>query len=244
MTDVAVLLLNSRSEVWTQQSEYLSPSVVAFFSLPTTTQRIKAELSDVINFEVELAKLPRTHILQDPSYDLYSFPELEQEMQNFEWQRFFESFMDNDAAEFNITDEYIYVTEIEYVKQLFVLLGNTPKITIANYIGWRTIQDHVLDLGVNFEALHKRYLRESQLPNIPPRSKRCIDVTVNIFNYFLTRLYLDERFDEKNRLLADELFDSVRNAILQRIHELEWLQPGERQQLKQAMQKCNQTNWL
>lgn len=73
--------------------------------------------------------------------------------------------------------EEVIVGEPEFFNKLLLLLQNTSKRTVANYIGWRVVQSVVWDLDKRFRGVFNKYRNVMYGTSVEkPRWRTCIAV--------------------------------------------------------------------
>lgn len=157
------------------------------------------EVSEIIHFETELAKIvenlgDRRGIAELYSRTtvqglFYSFPQIN-------WFRYFALILEAEVE----PDEPVVTFCEDYIRKLVVLLSHTPQRTVANYLLWRFVRHRVNNLDYRFQQAKQRFYyillgREKA----PPQWQVCVSQVNSNLGMAVGSLFVQKYFDESSK---------------------------------------------
>lgn len=188
------------------------------------------ELDQVLEFEMDLAKIALKKELRGDDNALYNEVLLEDVPVKIitSWPNMINNIFAIDETIPN--DEKLIIKDLEYFQKLDSVLEKHTKRTLANYLGWRTIQsvDSYLDSFVleTKQELFKT-LRGKEFQ--PARWKRCVKA-VGFNNYNLRSyqvgvgsMYVQEYFPPQAREIIQDMLTRIRTTFSNLIADSDWM---------------------
>lgn len=267
--------------------------ISGLFNVSIESEEVRVEMREMLEFEIELAKLktPREERRNDSRmYNKMTIGRLEDEVvTGIRWREYFDTAI---PAELNVTDdEEIIVKEPEFFRRLLKLIDKTKKRysklllfkrsssrknthfkngvrflfyrTVANYLGWRTIQSVVWDLDYRFRAVLLKYKKIlygtseerarwryvshlfSRLAilfcllsiSFYARSlyRSCVQTAANFFDMAVGRLYVHEYFNGDSKAVAVEMIKGIREAFDEILPQLDWMDDEAQREAKEKV---------
>ncbi|OQV22658.1 Membrane metallo-endopeptidase-like 1 [Hypsibius exemplaris] len=187
----------------------------------------KADFKDVLEFEIEFAKIRTPREERRDAIKFYNKMTV-RELQNhtdpgINWLDFFRTIMPSDVS---ITwEEPVIVSETAFFNKLIRLVNKTSKRVIANYLGWRVVQSVVWDLDVRFREVFNRYRNVLYGTSMEKsRWRSCVGIVTNYFDMAVGKLYVDNSFQAGSREQAEVMIDDISEAFLEILsNETDWM---------------------
>lgn len=150
-------------------------------------------------------------------YNCMDINELQRRYPNIPWTEYLNGLL---APHGQVkTNEAIVVEAPSYLKFFSVLISNTPKRVLANYISWRVLKDSTTSLhwvrtlknnSVFIIKMTASHLRQ----NIKiPRWKKCIEEVSDKFKLGLGALYVRKHFDEVSKTNIVKLIGNLTKSF-------------------------------
>ncbi|XP_018496661.2 neprilysin-1 [Galendromus occidentalis] len=117
-----------------------------------------------------------------------------------------------------------------YLKKLNDLISNTPKRTLANYMGWRVVYFLMNFLDRRFVSLRQRYTNVVTGTTHPiPRWRLCVTL-VNINLGMVTgAMFLKNHYSPWMKASAEMMIRDIREAFLENLSDLDWMDSSTKQ---------------
>jgi predicted metalloendopeptidase len=187
---------------------------------------------DIMAFETAVARVhwpleKRRDV--DATFNPRTKAELVAYAPGFDWQAFF------DAAEIG-SREQLVLLELSAIRDLAKLLDRTDLATLKAYLTFHYLSDHAQFLPKRFDdarfELYGKQLRGQ--PQQRERWKRAVDLIDGALGEQVGQLYVARHFPPESKAKMEELVANLREALRQRIEQLEWMTPETR---KRALEK-------
>ncbi|KAK6182937.1 hypothetical protein SNE40_010509 [Patella caerulea] len=128
------------------------------------------------------------------------------------------------------TNTNIIVPTPQYFRKLGLLLANTDREVLANYVIWNMLQALPAYLPGEFsEAALQLSKVESGVKDIAPRWKRCVWKASGQLGFVTGALYVNKKFSKDNRNEVDEMLNNVKKAFINGLEDLTWMDEETRQ---------------
>ncbi|XP_055956746.1 endothelin-converting enzyme 1-like isoform X2 [Patella vulgata] len=128
------------------------------------------------------------------------------------------------------TSTKIIVTTPPYFRKLGLLLANTDREVLANYVVWNMLQALPAYLPGEFTNAALGLSKvESGVKDIAPRWKRCVGKTSNQLGFVTGALYVNKKFSKDNRKEVDEMLNNVKKAFINGLEDLTWMDEETKQ---------------
>lgn len=157
---------------------------------------------------------------------MYNKLPVTQLIENYPFFRWLEYFNRTLPKQVNFTSsDFVLVRELEYFKKLPVLIQQTPKRVIANYIGWRVAKSLAWHLDQEVREIRFKYVKiVAGVKSEQDRWKSCIGIVQDNFDIIIGRLFVDKYFTGENRLSAQKMTKRILDEFKIIIEETEWME--------------------
>ncbi|KAL3861161.1 hypothetical protein ACJMK2_007226, partial [Sinanodonta woodiana] len=186
----------------------------------------KAEMKEMINFEIELANITTPREDRRDSELLYNrmtVKDLKTRIPSFDWLRYLEMIFSYVNLTINET-EVVVVYAPEYLEKLMTLLANTSNRTIVNYLQWRIMMNRVTNLADKHRETRKEYHKTIYGSETErARWRDCVDYVNDNMGDAVGRLFVGMHFDEDAKKSALEMIHDIRAAFNELLEEVDWM---------------------
>ncbi|XP_046389979.1 neprilysin-4-like [Ischnura elegans] len=203
-------------------------------SKAVTKSRIAVDSFNLIEFEIELAKISTPSEQRRDPFKLYNpmilrtlqkwteRAEVTQPYARIKWNRFLSNVLKGVASV--DPEERIIVREVDYIFRLEALLDRTPLRVIANYIHWKIVKalstettKRMRDLAFQFGQILSG-VKEDQ-----PRWRDCVHHVGAYFDFATGYQYVQRYFDVDAKKSADNMVEHIREAFKDEVGRLTWM---------------------
>lgn len=202
--------------------EYKRDLVILLGASPSLADR---DMSDVIDFEIELAKItaPKEDRLNaTQTNNPIAIIDLQDRYSWLYWLDHINSLMPLDitVGEYEIVNLF----DIKYYDALGDLLARTPKKVLANYIMSRVATSSVSLLTNKLRKRQQEYFEavygqsEEEV-----RWKECVEYIQNKLPIALSAMYVRRHFKKDSKVLAQEVVNDVKETVMEDIKVLDWM---------------------
>ncbi|GAB6018412.1 hypothetical protein CHUAL_000127 [Chamberlinius hualienensis] len=177
---------------------------------------------DIISLETSIANISSSFIDRQNStrkYNRMTVGQLQNitdpEYKILNWTSFLRALIGIDDV---TEDEEIIVNEPTYMTNLFEILNNTDKGTLANYIAWNFIlyaQDDAFGSVSNLYFDFQQVIGGAK--NRTERWEKCIDNIKDGFAYAISQIFLKNYVDETVVTEANEMLSLLQNSFIERL---------------------------
>uniref|UniRef100_A0A8D0HRX0 Phosphate regulating endopeptidase X-linked n=1 Tax=Sphenodon punctatus TaxID=8508 RepID=A0A8D0HRX0_SPHPU len=241
--DQATLSLSAREDYLdnTTEAKSYKDSLLQFMVdtavlLGANASRAESDMKSVLKLEIKIAEImiPHENRTSENMYNKMNISELSTMIPQFDWLGYIKKMIDTKLYR-HLKDidasENVIVRVPQYFKDLFRILENERKKTIANYLVWRMVYSRILNLSLRFQY---RWLEFSRVSlnfiycKIPKSS--------GALPYVVGRMFVDAHFQEDKREMMEELTEGIRWAFLDMLEkENDWM---DSQTKKRAIKKA------
>jgi len=199
----------------------------------------KAE--DIFELEKSLASKFMTKTeLRNPeaTYNIVTIAELDAKCPGIDWTSYLASSHSVEPASVTSTVGKINLSTVSALTNLGVILQETSLDTVKSYLKWKIVKAYAVHLSSKFvEENFDFYSRTlAGTKENKPRWKRAMAMVESYLGEALGQLYVAEHFSGDAKPKALEIVESVRDALKDRLQEVEWM--GEETRAK-AMEKMS-----
>ncbi|RUS29055.1 hypothetical protein BC938DRAFT_481118 [Jimgerdemannia flammicorona] len=180
----------------------------------------------IVDFEKRLAKISKTNEeLSDPekTYNPLTISDLSTHSPNIIWQSYIDTLVlpQNDPPEIIISDAPDYIGYLSTS-----LLTTTNPRTLQEYLIWQAILNLVPELGEDYRkplTLLKAKLTGVNPKVVPPRWETCLKKVDAALGQLAGRFYVLKKFGGNAKEQADGFIASIKEAFVERLPELKWV---------------------
>ena len=197
----------------------------------------------IFEFEKELASAHMTKTaMRDPelTYNVGSIADCAANSPHINWLNYIRYCMGYNADE-DVSEAVgkVNVSTLEALKKVSEVVASANIDTIKHYLRWGIINEFASHLSTDFINQDFDFFQTtlSGTKVLKPRWKRVMGMIENCgFGDALGQLYVDQHFTGDAKPVALRIVESVRDALRDRLNEVEWMSDSTR---KSAMEKMD-----
>lgn len=182
------------------------------------TASAKADV--VLSLEAELAEASMPRVERRDPYKIYNRIDregLEARAPSFPWSAYFETSGIGDIQAMNVAVP-------EFFSRFDELLQSRDLEEIRTYLSWHLLRASAPALSEPFvkeDFAFQKILTGQQ--ELAPRWRRCIDSTNRAVGFALSRAFVEERFGEEGKAVAQRLIRGIEEAFAENLRSLDWM---------------------
>jgi membrane metallo-endopeptidase-like protein 1 len=197
----------------------------------------KADVADIVDFEIQLAEISGNEEKSRDPNDMYNPMTLADVHGNyssdkFNFEIFFKGIMGLPGIGVDVTDSEIIINEFPlYFQNLTQLFKQTPIKTIANYVMWIFTQTLIDDLREEIRDHKFQYLKVRE----QVQGKRTRGFTCTEFFFANKNLQMAigkpfvERYSNRDaKILGHEMLVKIKEAFIELMYTLDWMDEDTR----------------
>ncbi|CAH1789738.1 unnamed protein product [Owenia fusiformis] len=120
-----------------------------------------------------------------------------------------------------------------YFTKMVAIVRSTPPRTLANYMMWNVVDASIGYLPVPFrEAALILTNALSGVSALSPTWERCVAKTTDVVGFASSALFLEQHFTEKDKNLTENLVKRLREALIDNLPSVEWMDKTTRDRAK------------
>ncbi|XP_033212282.1 neprilysin-2-like [Belonocnema kinseyi] len=185
------------------------------------------ELKETLEFEMLLANISLSEEErknQTVLNNLMTLKELTQRYPSIPWNKYFNTLL---KLAFVIgDDEIIKVSVPAFFEKFEILINETPKRVLANYLSWKAVDESVPFLNRRIRNLQRKFSNSLSGPTErQARWKECLQMTTNNMRVGVGALYVRKYFTPESKKIAEELAIDIAvqmQNILKEAHGVEY----------------------
>lgn len=225
-----------------RSNSYKSYWIDQALTLGAKKSLVKTEMTDALNFAESLVnvrklfhylvRFPKSFLFQislaeDDRKDIRKFhimrtiAQLQKEFPYNIWLNYFRSLLPLEV--FIDENESIVVGDYEFFTKLGNLLQQTPKRTLANYIGWKETAQSLNYLPKTFKEREFAYVKKSLGLGSTSRWKFCVSEVLERFPLTLSSFYIRKHFHEDDRNEALKMVKSIKSEFKMMLENNAWM---------------------
>ncbi|XP_045772204.1 neprilysin-4-like isoform X2 [Maniola jurtina] len=186
-------------------------------------EHVKASADNIINFEIQLAKItsaPEDRRNVSELYRRMSLTKLEGLVPQIHWRRYLCIVMNRTVH----SQETVVLFALNYVRHLVQLIEETDHSTLSNYLLWRFVRHRVNNLDDRFQsAKQKFYYILFGREQAPPRWKNCISQINSNMGMALGSMFVRKYFDEMSKNDTMTMTTEIQQAFRELLHMTTWI---------------------
>lgn len=203
----------------------------------STVAQAEKDAATVIRFETELAKISMTRLqLRDPiaNYNKMNLDGLQKLAPEMNWTKYFTSLGITKTNDIN-------VSQTKYIAGVTKIMKSAPVSDWKVYFRWDLINSAASALSSNFDKEHFAFYGTtlSGTTEQRPRWKRMIDKTSNSLGEAVGQLYVQKFFPPEAKKRMTEMVANLKNALGNRINNLEWMSEITKKEALAKLEKIN-----
>ncbi|XP_054166758.1 neprilysin-2-like [Oppia nitens] len=197
----------------------------------------KKQMKEVLDFETQLANysLPKEERRNmSLLYNKMTIDELTIIAPNTDWISLINNYTTSPVQ----SDEQIIVSDKNYIQSLDLLLPQTKKRILANYMMWRIVFSEIGSMGIKWRNLKTEYdARVLGKQRQEPRWEQCVNIVESTLGIGLSNLYVDTYFNNENKQMTLDIVKNIKIEFERILHEIDWM---EKTTMNHAMDKLKQ----
>ncbi|XP_061402137.1 neprilysin-2-like [Musca vetustissima] len=199
--------------------------------------RATKELSESLQFEMDLANISWSNEKRRNSNDLYNLrtiKEIQEAYPYVQWLDYINALLPEGLKVDE--NEVINLSVPSFMEELGKLLKRTPKRTIANYMMWRI---HAFSVAFLSEEFRKRQLQYATAltgrQEQEARWKECVDISSGSLAISVGSLYVRKYFKEDSKSNALEMVNNIRDVFDNILDEVSWMDDKTKAEAKRKL---------
>uniref|UniRef100_A0A8B9MM27 Phosphate regulating endopeptidase homolog X-linked n=1 Tax=Accipiter nisus TaxID=211598 RepID=A0A8B9MM27_9AVES len=238
--------LENTTEAKSYRDAFLQFMVDTAVLLGANTSRAESDMKSVLRLEVKIAEImiPYENRTSEVMYNKMNISELSAMIPQFDWLGYIKKVIDTRLYP-ELKDigpsENVIVRVPQYFKDLFRILENERKKTLANYLVWRMVYSRLFNLSRRFQY---RWLEFSRVihgtTTLLPQWDKCVDLVENALPYVVGKMFVNAHFQEDKKEMMEELTEGIRWAFIDMLEkENDWMDSETK---KKAYEKVTNIN--
>lgn len=191
----------------------------------TDSEVYLGKLKNVIEFERQIIDtyVPKSLLYTPENYRKMTIKELIAYIPTFDWLKYFQSLPTIPTP--SLLSE-ISTSALEPLQNTFTIIANTSQETLANFVSWSLVKTMVTELEL--PALYDDIYFNFENATFPadlraPKLKKCVDNTIENFEFAVARMYTDEHFDQRNKIYAEKMIADFKDEYVRMIEGCDWM---------------------
>ncbi|XP_066455892.1 phosphate-regulating neutral endopeptidase PHEX [Eleutherodactylus coqui] len=212
--------------------------MAVFFGANKT--RAESDMKALIDLETKIAQIivPHENRTSESMYNKMNISELSIMIPQFDWLTFLKKVIDfkmHPELKDIDSSEDVIVRVPQHFKDLFRILENEDKRTIANYLIWKFIYSRISNLSRRFQYRQLEYIRILLGTNsLTARWDRCVNYIENALPYAVGKMFVDAFFQEDKKLMMEEVIEGIRWAFMDMLEkENDWMDEETKNKAKE-----------
>ncbi|XP_074613416.1 endothelin-converting enzyme homolog isoform X1 [Acropora palmata] len=199
----------------------------------------RKQMEDVMKFEGKLAKIipPKSEIRAN-YHQAMNLTTLEHKAPGigFTWLEYLNGVMKHFNISLNGSDR-VLVPSVEYLKNLSIVINETEKRTLSNYMMWTFVRSVIPYLSRNFREAYLDFQKATQgKKQAKPRWLSCVE-DMNSYTHGLTfamgYMWIQSAFDVKMIPLIEEMMRGISVAFRDETPNYDWVDEQTRKKILQ-----------
>lgn len=146
------------------------------------------------------------------------------------------------SADVNLTDaDVIIVSQLDYLRNVSLLVTQTPPRVLQNYLLWYLIYNMIEAMPQRFQAMKRKFdelLKGTSAEQ--PRSIVCSNTVNAVMGFAVSRQYVHKYFSSESRDKSIAIFAHIRDAFIGMIEDATWMDVDSR---SKAVKKVSSVFW-
>uniref|UniRef100_A0A663MCN5 Phosphate regulating endopeptidase homolog X-linked n=1 Tax=Athene cunicularia TaxID=194338 RepID=A0A663MCN5_ATHCN len=222
--------LENTTEAKSYRDAFLQFMVDTAVLLGANASRAESDMKSVLRLEVKIAEImiPYENRTSEVMYNKMNISELSAMIPQFDWLGYIKKVIDTRLYP-ELKDigpsENVIVRVPQYFKDLFRILENERKKTLANYLVWRMVYSRLFNLSRRFQY---RWLEFSRVihgtTTLLPQWDKCVDLVESALPYVVGKMFVNAHFQEDKKEMMEELTEGIRWAFIDMLEkENDWM---------------------
>lgn len=196
-------------------------------ALATDTSMIEQDVTDMYEFEQNIAQYHWTASEQRERENETVRTNLAEVQTTIGASFDFETYVRRAYLIGNITltdEDIVSLNEIKYLRNVSMILEQTPIRTLQNYLVWRFMMNRAGNLPQSLRAIRERFIRVFRGTTAePPRTVSCGNLVNSNMGFAVSKVYIKAYFDENARNQSFEMITNIRNSFISMVNESTWM---------------------
>jgi predicted metalloendopeptidase len=123
-----------------------------------------------------------------------------------------------------VDSDLVSVSDLAYLVNVTTVLQSTSARTIRNYLIWRFMMNRASNLPRRFRQTREQFDRVFKGNSAEPtRATSCAKYINDNMGFAVTRLYVENYFDDNARNQSKEILKNVRNSMINLLQNASWM---------------------
>ncbi|XP_028393763.1 endothelin-converting enzyme homolog isoform X2 [Dendronephthya gigantea] len=234
------IYLSNQTDQEKIQKAYQTLMIKTVALLGAEGEDAKRQMMDVYDLEKQIAETT-IPIVEKRNIDQHYKKMTIRELINYTgdqigWLSFFKNIFDGLGYKMT-NDSIVVVYALDYLKNISLLIKNTDKTIVANYMMWRVVSGYMSELSEDFKKIILEYKKaKSGTVEEEPQWRQCLSSTAGAFGMPLGLLYINEKFSGGSKEKIMQLIREIREIFISNLDSVEWMDDKTR---KSATEKAN-----
>ncbi|CAG5127738.1 unnamed protein product, partial [Candidula unifasciata] len=184
------------------------------------------DIEDMVNFEIELAKIIIPKEERRDSEEMYNkktILEFSEKVPGFEWLDYLQKIFSQVDKKINQTEK-IVVCAFPYFDRFAKLYSSVPKRVKVNYLFWRTMMKLIQFLPRQYRNVRNDFSKTIFGSHAEPeRWYECVSYANDQMGNAVGRLFVQAYFDEDSKERALEMIHDIRRVFYEILNETDWM---------------------
>ncbi|XP_074839475.1 phosphate-regulating neutral endopeptidase PHEX [Carettochelys insculpta] len=232
--------LDNTTEAKSYRDAFLQFMVDTAVLLGANASRAESDMKSVLKLEIKIAEImiPQENRTSETMYNKMNISELSTMIPQFDWLAYIKKVIDTklypDLKDIG-PSENVIVRVPQYFQDLFRILGNERKKTIANYLVWRMVYSRIFNLSRRFQYRWLEFSRVIQgTTSLLPQWDKCVNLVEGALPYVIGRMFVNVHFQEDKRKMMAELTEGIRWAFIDMLEkENDWMDSRTKRKAKE-----------
>ncbi|XP_015599220.1 neprilysin-4 [Cephus cinctus] len=234
-------------------AKYIEEVAVAFAEsrrLDVNSKAISEDVADVINFEIELAKIASPDEMRrdvDRMYNHITIRRLQKwynkalpksRKAKINWLKTIQNLFTEANIQVEITEK-ILVIEMEYIFKLVNVLEKTSERTIVNYLHWRFVSNMLSYTNEKMRNINFAVIKNfSGIIEQKPRWQTC--VSENQLSHAVSYQFVQKYFPEESKRTAMEMVKEIEDELDIQISRSDWMDNETKSAAKEKLRSMTE----
>ncbi|XP_037002892.2 membrane metallo-endopeptidase-like 1 isoform X1 [Artibeus jamaicensis] len=206
--------------------------------LPEDGHLVQADMAQVLELETRLANATAPQEERHDVTALYNRMEVRElqdkfPLKGFNWTLFIQSVLSSVKIKL-LPDEEVVVYGAPYLQNLEDIIDAFSARTMQNYLVWRLVLDRISSLSQRYKNARANYRKALYgKTKEEARWRECVSYVNSNMESAVGSLYVKEAFSQDSKEAVRELVDKVREAFVETLDELSWMDKATKQKAQE-----------
>ncbi|CAF4111817.1 unnamed protein product [Rotaria sp. Silwood2] len=196
-------------------------------ALTTDTTMVNADVTSIYNFEKNISRAHWTPAEQRARQNETVRTTIGNLSQTFNTPFDFTNYIRQVYALANINlrdDDIVSISELDFLRNITSIISNTLPRVLQNYFVWRFVMNRVANMPKRYRSIRDPF-DEAYRGTIAqrPRSITCGSFVNSNMGFALSKVYINQYFDENARSQSLEMINNIRSTFIEMLKNSTWM---------------------